>query len=406
MPELVGQLVFCEEEPQGLEAAARAALELEAAAMADLADLPSLWDPAQLAGEPLIPVMCAEHVKGRYFDAHQKDFEDLEHRTLMNIEFEYYKACPLLGLVKDKALLWTALMAKWDKNHGETRMSQLFDKAWRTRHATRVEVNAHALVSGGLYVDNNGVEATNRWIKEFLATHLSAHKRMSLINWVNSKVAGSLPQLVSFTSRKDMSYDRLFNAEVHSAKFFAEVAVRLSRDSGVSPCTVTFPYRGVTGRIIITPMHTLREARDYKVDIGDLAETKRALSNGWLVKFKELVKTPETVCAEEMANNPALAFDNLISWARAFYIMTPITEEAYAISLRTRLHNQGLTVVPSDQIQTGQSKGFMECGCKVFMHYAWCKHACEDACRKGIIELSADCWPAEMNPISFKRQKV
>ena len=51
-----------------------------------------------------------------------------------------------------------------------------------------------------LYVDNNGVEATNRWIKEFLATHLSAHKRMSLINWVNSKVAGSLPQLVSFTS--------------------------------------------------------------------------------------------------------------------------------------------------------------------------------------------------------------
>ena len=44
-------------------------------------------------------------------------------------------------------------------------MAARFDTAWRARHTTRVEVNAEAEVSGGLFVDNNAVEATNRWIK-------------------------------------------------------------------------------------------------------------------------------------------------------------------------------------------------------------------------------------------------
>ena len=111
-------------------------------------------------------VMCCEHVKGRFFDTHKSKFKNYKrNRSLMNDDFEYYKCCSLLLLVADRDLLWSAMMRKWKVTYKEAHMAARFDTAWRARHTTRVEVNAEAEVSGGLFVDNNAVEATNRWIK-------------------------------------------------------------------------------------------------------------------------------------------------------------------------------------------------------------------------------------------------
>jgi hypothetical protein len=65
------------------------------------------------------------------------------------------------------------MMRKWKVIYKEAHMAARFDKAWRARHTTRVEVNAEAVVPSGLFVDNNVVEAVNRWIKVSPSLHRS-----------------------------------------------------------------------------------------------------------------------------------------------------------------------------------------------------------------------------------------
>jgi hypothetical protein len=111
-------------------------------------------------------VMCCEHVKGRFFDTHKRKFNNYkQNRSLMNDDFEYYKCCSLLLLVAGRDLLWSKMMRTCKVTYKEAHTAARFDSAWRARHTTRVEVNAEAVVSGSHFVDNNAVEATNRWIK-------------------------------------------------------------------------------------------------------------------------------------------------------------------------------------------------------------------------------------------------
>ena len=221
---------------------------------------------------------------------------------------------------------------------------------------------------------------------------------MALIDWLSYNVANSLPQYVEFQSRKDLSYDRRFNPKVNCQAFYGEVCNRLSCEGDVSPITVSFPFPGGTpGQRIITPMHTLRTLRDdYGADINSVAAAKKAAGGDWLKQWTRLERNPAGECAKE-----SMTFDDLIGWARAYFILTPVTHEQYAAALHERLGNQGVRVCPPDKVKTLGHAGFMACGCKTFLHYAWCEHACEDACRKGLIVFSDDCWPAELNPVRF-----
>ena len=90
------------------------------------------------------------------------------------------------------------------------------------------------------------------------------------------------------------------------------------------------------------------------------------------------------------------------TWCHMFYLLTPITHRESLSRLHTRLALVDLGVIPVERIAERGIRGLMSCSCPCFLHYAWCKHSCADAFRKGIISN----YPPNKDPNVMQSAKV
>jgi len=332
--------------------------------------------------------MCSVHVFQRWHDKHIAYWRDRRLTAAgsfykMNVDFENYKNCSLLGLVKNKALLFDKMMAKWKELYGEPEVVENFSKVWRTSEFSRVEINQGAVVIGGLPSDNNGTEATNRAHKNFVQ-----YKRSAARNYFKE-----LGTFIEGKSMLDTDLGSYFNQAVHCKLFYMQVLDMLELE--VSPLTVTFA--GKEGRVIFASTFLLGH-EDFVTanSAATVHSAKKFLNqkNGWLQTWKDISLEPEKHCS-------GMYFDTCIEWSKSFHTFTPITDVSYLSNLHRRLVNSvehgrlpSSTIMDFNGIVALGNKGIMACSCGTFLHRAWCIHSCADAIKKKIIMK----YPINMDP--------
>lgn len=92
----------------------------------------------------------------------------------MTADFEDMKNCPLYLLVKS-GMLFEKMILHWMTDYKEVEKAQMFQAQWAGVDFARVVINHSALVPGGMPCDNNGTEATNKYVL-LLPTNVLSHK--------------------------------------------------------------------------------------------------------------------------------------------------------------------------------------------------------------------------------------
>ena len=76
-------------------------------------------------------------------------------------------------------------------------------------------------------------------------------------------------------------------------------------------------------------------------------------------------------------------FDALAAWTQAFHILSAMHNPVAELELLQRLQRSGAEF-SSTKAVSGSLKA---CNCPVYLHYAWCEHACAKAVLDGVIRL-------------------
>lgn len=100
------------------------------------------------------------------------------------------------------------------------------------------------------------------------------------------------------------------------------------------------------------------------------------------------------ICARRAPPQAAkhnMDFDSLISWGKAFYILTPIpASDVYAERIMQAMLNGGAKINWDNFVKIG----IVKCSCGTYAHYCNCSHACAWLVLKGIFED----YPLTMHP--------
>jgi hypothetical protein len=261
---------------------------------------------------------------------------------------------------------------------------------------TRVEINSHAIVPGGIAADNNSVEAVNSAHKKHMFEHNQHKPQVHLY-------VDYLAAYVQQRSYNSTEFGSNLNVDVHSNEFYASVFSMLNAD--ISPLTIT--WERAKGVVVIISQFTINFLWDLFGEKG----TKRTNVSikrgavGWLKQFEAMVKDPKTM---KTISGGSCTFQDLCGvdkrsgyagWARAFYFLTPIPHETnYLKDHYARLVDSGLEMIPFEELLLNEEKGLMSCSCSKFLHRAWCIHTCVDAFAKHILTG----YPKNMDPTSLK----
>ena len=157
--------------------------------------------------------MCSVHasVGGRWGDQHKHLFLDYKgHVGSMNEDFERYKIIPV---AEAASIAFALLCDKFTAVYHEREVSMCFKASWANSKVTRIEVNQHSRIRGGLPCDNNGPEGTNNAQKDFLD-----RKRSSVVPYIDD-----LERWLNYKSSLDLSFGGGLHDSVNSFDFYSRV---------------------------------------------------------------------------------------------------------------------------------------------------------------------------------------
>mmetsp|Transcript_20651 Transcript_20651/g.53362 ORF Transcript_20651/g.53362 Transcript_20651/m.53362 type:complete len:578 (+) Transcript_20651:271-2004(+) len=291
-----------------------------------------------------------------------------------------------LDALKDVAFVdlvphaYEAMLVKWEHEYKEGHYARnVFHPVWGHAKFTRAEANQ--LWHGGIPPDNNALEGKNGGQKgdrghtrEGSVMFAYTHKK-----WMESE------------SLLDLNFGMRFNREAWKTSIFQDVMVLMDQNvCHIFSCAFKFG-KYAQGAIIIPSTNTI----SYLVTKCGIANEAKALiyalqnsrdGEAWLKTFKKLALDPQRQARDEKYD-----FDDCISWAKAFYILTPIgASELYAQEIVQAMLNGGASI----DMDKFKEKGIVKCTCATYMHYCNCSHVCA---WMGINGIFVD-YPKNMDP--------
>jgi hypothetical protein len=180
---------------------------------------------------------------------------------------------------------------------------------------------------------------------------------------------------VETKSIHDTDFAYAFHFQVHCGRFFSRVN-EMARDP-ISPLTVFWEL--ASGRVLCASQNTISVLRKecYPPPEETLEAFKSALLE-WRQQYLMIAKNPKEACKD-------MPFDIICDWAVSFFYLTPIIDLVYLRDLHERLVQARYKVIDFASLCALKNKGLMSCGCKTYLHRAFCVHCCADAFRKGIL---------------------
>jgi hypothetical protein len=136
--------------------------------------------------------------------------------NLLTADFEVYKTVPHASLAD---LMFTLLVMKWTHEYQLPVFAKAFATEWGpeglTGRMARATINAECPLRGGMASDNNALESTNNWDKNFFK-----RTRDTLPALLSSQ---KLVALVEQKSAEDQSFYGSMKEKAHSIKFYESV---------------------------------------------------------------------------------------------------------------------------------------------------------------------------------------
>jgi hypothetical protein len=367
-------------------------------------------EPAVEAALPGIPPpefdKCSVHAGPIWLDKHRSDFVNYaaNHEAIAN-DIEKYKTIPFASAART---VFNLMLHKWAVVYEEKVVATRFKRAWEGAQLTWIECNSgpNVIVAGGSPNHNNGCEGSNNdqkrevgWKTLILKSYLSPNEKKGLVAHIASK------------SRRDKEFCLKLSPMVNKSVFYTQVHKIATQD--ISPLTISFSCETFgAGVRIFTSDKTLDYLREnchlktreqFLRAISVAACTRQgAMSTSqrpggiatWLNTFLLIARDPASILG-------GMDFDLACSWMESFHIMRPIIDEPYLQNQHARLSASGLTMEPLQLLLRRGIRGLMSCGCKIFLHFAWCQHSCADAIQKRIVVSI----PRNMDPTVLRSRK-
>lgn len=333
--------------------------------------------------------LCTEHARGRWLDASANKalFNNKDNIRIVSSDIQATKNYPFLNSVDT---LKEKMVRKWTTDLGEGAVAEKWFASWGRHKITRIESNFAAEHPGGITPDQNGLEGANgTGIKGFVG-----NKRYNL-----SGFFGVLGGYISAESSADLSFGETFSTQVNSNTFNSSCEKLATAE--VSPFTVSFPYSPASpaspsGWVLIAAQTTIERIGREVTSLRSPEDFKRHLTAGpesLKERYLRLRHSPEEMF-------PHLSFDDIIDLSQSFYVMKPIHPSLYSDRLYERLTNSGFQICPLHEI-VSSDRSLMSCGCRTFLHYAWCHHSCAYARRMRIITA----YPKDKDPTKLQTKK-